>query len=176
MLADHSRIIVIGSSGAGKSTFAKALAAARGVPHLELDHFHWGPNWTERPDFRERIAEAVQQDAWISDGNYDVVRDIVWPRATAAVWLNYSFPLVFRRALTRTVRRIVDQKPIAGGNRENWRMAFLNRNGIPWWVIRTFRLRRREFRQIFDNNEYPNLTLFEACRPKDGDRLLRGLD
>ena len=55
------RVIVIGTSGSGKTTMAKRLAERLAAPHIELDGLHWGPNWTEEPDelLRERTEKAL---------------------------------------------------------------------------------------------------------------------
>ena len=42
-----ARVVVIGTSCAGKTTFARALARILTFPHIELDALHWLPNWTE---------------------------------------------------------------------------------------------------------------------------------
>jgi adenylate kinase family enzyme len=42
-----SRIVVKGASGSGKTQVAARLAVDLGVPHVELDALHWGPNWSE---------------------------------------------------------------------------------------------------------------------------------
>ena len=34
-----------------------------------------------------------------------MVRDAFWPRATQVIWLNYSFPTTFGRALKRSLTR-----------------------------------------------------------------------
>ncbi len=45
-----NRIVVIGSSCSGKSTFSQHLAIKEEVEYIELDQIHWLPNWEERPD------------------------------------------------------------------------------------------------------------------------------
>src|SRR5437879_13025455 len=79
------RVSVVGSTGSGKTTFARDLARRLGVPHVELDALNWGPSWTMVPVdvFKERVARAVEGDAWVIDGNYGGrgARDLVWPRA-----------------------------------------------------------------------------------------------
>jgi len=68
--------VVVGTSGSGKTTFARRLAAGLGIPHVELDALHWEPEWTEATDevLRARVAEATAQDAWVVDGNCSRVR------------------------------------------------------------------------------------------------------
>ena len=41
------KIVVKGTSGAGKSTFAAELARRLDLVYVELDALHHGPNWTE---------------------------------------------------------------------------------------------------------------------------------
>ena len=79
-----ARIIVVGTTGAGKSTLAAAVSSRLGVPHVEFDAYRHGPNWVETPNdvFRAQISEAVSAEGWVADGNYSLARDIVWPRAT----------------------------------------------------------------------------------------------
>src|SRR5262245_12135384 len=66
------RVLVMGSSGSGKSTFARRLSAITGIPMLSLDALFWKPGWvgSDRAEFRARVAEATRQPRWIQDGNY----------------------------------------------------------------------------------------------------------
>jgi adenylate kinase family enzyme len=50
------RIMVIGSGGAGKSTFARQLGEITGIEVFHLDKMFWQPNWTET--CREVFLEA----------------------------------------------------------------------------------------------------------------------
>lgn len=66
------RVVVIGTSCSGKSTFAHRLAEIIDAPWYELDRLHWLPGWEPRPldEFRRLVAEKVSQDRWVIDGNY----------------------------------------------------------------------------------------------------------
>jgi adenylate kinase family enzyme len=61
---------VVGSSGAGKSTFAAALARGLGVPWLELDSVYHQADWTPPPteEFRCRVALVADGPGWVIDG------------------------------------------------------------------------------------------------------------
>ena len=173
---DLRRVVVTGTSCSGKTTLAGQAAGILGVPHIELDAIHWLPNWQERPaeEFRELTALAVAADHWVVDGNYGPVRDIVWARATSVIWLNYSFPLVIWRALSRTITRSVSGQILYSGNRESLRMAFLSRESIIWWVITTYR-RRREYPVLFKNQEFRHLDIIEFRKQREADAFLSSL-
>jgi adenylate kinase family enzyme len=72
MLLDRKRIMVIGSGGAGKSTFARELAGVTGLPLIHLDQYFWHPGWIPTPpdEWLERVRQLSSGDAWIIDGNY----------------------------------------------------------------------------------------------------------
>src|SRR5688572_30848001 len=140
------RIVVVGTSGAGKTTLARELSRRLNVPHVELDALHWEPNWTEAPRdvFRVRVEKAVAGDAWVVDGNYLSVRDVIHPRADTIVWLDYPMSVVFTRVFVRSVWRGIRRQELWAGNRESLRLTFGSRDSILLWVINTWRQRRRE--------------------------------
>ncbi len=154
---DLSRISIVGTSCAGKSTLAQQLADRFDLTHVQLDALAWGPDWQMRDDFEQRVDDAVAQPKWIIDGNYSKVRDRIWERATTVVWLNYSFPRVFARSIRRTVRRVVRKEKLFADNVETFHGAFLDvRYGILWWVIRTHgKLRRRYAASLADQMDTP---------------------
>ncbi len=175
---DLRRIVVVGSSCSGKTTLANSLSEKLGSPHIELDAIHWLPDWVQRPveEFRKLTSVAIAEESWVVDGNYSSsVADLVWPRATTLVWLNYPFRVVIWRAWRRTISRVIIRKELYSGNRESLAMAFFSRKSILWWVITTFHRRRREFRAIFQSGDFPHLGVIELKRPADGDRLLQSL-
>ena len=139
------RINVIGTSGSGKTTVARAVASALGITHIELDALHWQEHWTETPseELRVAIEEATREGPWVVDGNYSKLRDIVWRRCDTVVWLDYSFPRVFSQLIGRTLRRVVDRQVLWNGNREEWRTAVFSRESILLWAIRTHWRRKR---------------------------------
>jgi adenylate kinase family enzyme len=172
---DLRRVAVVGTSCSGKTTFATSLACLLGVPHIELDALHWRPGWIATPpeEFRAAVAAATQAERWVSDGNYGVVRDLVWGRATAVIWLNYAFLTVLRRGLLRTVHRAVLSEELYGGNRETLRRAFVSRDSILWWIVTTHWRRRRQYPALFACPEFGNLHQLELKSPRQATRFLR---
>jgi adenylate kinase family enzyme len=168
------RISVIGVSGSGKTTFAENLGQQLGYPHFELDALHWEPNWVEAPHdiFRARVAQVVSGESWIIDGNYSIVRDLVWSRADTIVWLDYSLPLILWRVIRRTISRIVTRKELWNGNRESARAA-VGRDSIILWALSTYGRRRREFPELLKQPENAHLEIVHHFSPRETDRWLQ---
>lgn len=66
------KVIVIGSPGAGKSTFSRKLRERTGLPLFYLDMLWHKPDKSNisREEFNRELNEILQQDEWIIDGNY----------------------------------------------------------------------------------------------------------
>jgi adenylate kinase family enzyme len=98
------RVVILGCSGAGKSTFARALGDRLGLPVVHLDALFWQPGWREpkQEAFRAAVAAAIADDAWITDGNY-VSRtfDLRLPRADAVIFIDQPRWLCLVRILWR---------------------------------------------------------------------------
>jgi len=138
-IEDLKRIVVIGSSCAGKTTLARSLAKTLQAKHIELDSLNWLPDWQQRSseELMALAADAVGDENWVLDGNYSRTRRIIWPRATRIIWLDYSFPVVMFRTIKRTIRRVFTKEVLFGNNRETFRNAFLSRDSMILWVIWT---------------------------------------
>jgi hypothetical protein len=170
------RVSIVGTSGSGKTRFAKQLASRLGSPCVELDALYWDADWTPRADFRARVDDALRGAAWVVDGNYSSkVRDIAWGRCTAIVWLDYSFARTFGRGVWRTFRRIVTRERLYGGNREKLRNALFNPEGIPLWILRTYRRNRRKIPREAARAEYAHASLIVLRTPAEADAFLNAL-
>jgi len=160
------RIVVVGTTGSGKTTVAARLAAQLGYPHIELDALHWAPGWQEVPleTFRTRLDEATATGRWVVDGNYSKVADLTWRRADTIVWLDYPFFTVFRQLLGRTLRRIATRELLWGTNRESLRAA-LSRDSILLWMLKTYHRRRKQYPILFEQPEHAHLTVVRLRSP-----------
>ena len=85
------RWLLLGHSGAGKTTLATELGELLKLPVVHLDKLSWRPGWQEldRATFSERTCAAAAGERWIIDGNYTGTLDLRLPRAQAVVWLDY---------------------------------------------------------------------------------------
>lgn len=172
-----SRYLVIGTCGSGKTTLAHRLSRRLAIPHVELDALHWEPGWTEAPPevFRARVDASTAGERWVVDGNYGAVRDLLWPRATTVIWLDYAFPRVAARLWARTLRRALKRETLWAGNRESLRKSFCSRDSILLWQLQTYWRRRRDYPRLFAQPEFAHLVLERVGSPREGERLLERL-
>lgn len=65
------KILIIGSNGAGKSTFSYALAEKLDLPLVHIDQIYWRGCWdvTPREEFEHMVALEAQKEKWIIEGN-----------------------------------------------------------------------------------------------------------
>lgn len=132
------RVSVVGTSGSGKSYLAARLAERFDIPHVELDAIFHQPNWTPLPDdeFLAAVDTATSSDAWVTSGNYTVVRGLIWERADTVVVLDLPRRVVTRQIVWRSLKRVVTREELWNGNRERSRSVFAlwdrNRSVIAW--------------------------------------------
>ena len=117
------RIAVIGTSGSGKTSLARRLAAELDAPHLELDAVFHQAGWTPLPDddFRAEVTAFCAGDRWVTCGKYAVVRDLLFARADTIVCLDHGRLRQTLRVARRTARRGVRREELWNGNRESLR-------------------------------------------------------
>ena len=174
-----ARVVVVGATGAGKSTFARRLAARLGGAYVELDELFWDADWTEAaPDvFRARVARATAGPRWVVAGNYGRVRDLLWPRADTIVWLDYAFPLVLSRLTVRTARRAVTREVLWNGNRERLleHCRIWSEKSLFHWLFKTYWASRRELPGLFAQPAHAHLRIARLRRPREAEAWLAGL-
>jgi adenylate kinase family enzyme len=173
------RIVVVGTSGSGKTTLAKALAAQLALPYVELDALNWQAGWRDLlrndPDeFVRRVTLAVAADAWVVDGNYGLVRDLVWRPATHLVWLDYDRATIMYRVIRRSLVRALLRTELWAGNRERW-LHMLRPSHPIRWAWSTWRRHRREYEERIGGSDYAHLVVLRLRRPRDAEELLRQL-
>lgn len=171
------RIVIVGTSCAGKTTLGGQLSKQLGIPYTDLDDLHWNPGWIETPfeEFVQKVQAVTSQEKWIISGNYSKVRDSIWTQATHLIWLNYSFPVVMTRALKRTFKRSLTGELICNGNIETLSKAFLTRDSILWWVIKTYQRRKREIKKTLESGKYNHLKVSELQSFKDSKKMISEL-
>jgi adenylate kinase family enzyme len=120
---------VIGCSGGGKSTLARALSVRLNLPYISMDRaFFWLPGWKlrDRAQIREMIARAVGEERWIMDGTSPGTMDLRLPRADLVLWLRMPRLLCIARVILRRIRFAGGARPeMADGCPEKIDIEFL---------------------------------------------------
>ena len=65
-----TRIAIIGNAAGGKSTLARKISAARGLPLIEVDKFLWQDGWKLAPAdvYETSHSAAIAGDQWVIEG------------------------------------------------------------------------------------------------------------
>lgn len=107
------KVVIIGSSGVGKSTLARKLGKILKIEVFHLDRYFWQPKWKKKP--REArcqiLKELVQKDQWIIEGNYLDTSDIRLKAADTIIFLDAPGFICFWRVLYRYLRYRKRQRP-----------------------------------------------------------------
>jgi adenylate kinase family enzyme len=169
----HKRVVVVGATGCGKSTMAERLAKKLDLEYIELDALYWKPGWVGSSDeeFRKKVEKATQAPGWALAGNYGIVRDIVWPRAEAVVWLDYPFFLILGRLLRRTWVRWRTKELLWGTNTEPLWVHFKlwSKDSLINWLFQTYWRRKRTYPQFFARPEHSHLKVLRFKTPGRAD-------
>lgn len=149
------KIAVIGYSGEGKSTLARALGERLNCPVLHLDSVYHGPNWTKRNDgevMQEIVDFLDSRDAWVIDGEYSrfhFERRI--EEADRVIIMDFSrFACLWRVWRRYRHYRGTSRPDLAEGCNEKLDLEFLN------WVLWKGRSKRRKLRLRGICDKYPN--------------------
>jgi adenylate kinase family enzyme len=170
------RVNVRGTSGSGKTTTSRRLAELLGVPFIELDALHHGPNWAEPTpeDFRARVEAAIEDapHGWVIDGSYaSKLGDVVLGRADTLVWLDLPLRVCLSRLWRRTWKRIIRREELWSGNRESIHTAFLMKDSLFAWTIKEHRPGRQRLLARIARN--PHLEVVHLRSPEEVETFLQ---
>jgi hypothetical protein len=169
-LVGCDRILILGGTGSGKTTLARELAAALQVPHVELDSLYFGPEFSTAPLplLRERTSAAIAGDRWVTDGNKQAVRDLVWPRADTIVWLDYPLGLRLWRLAKRARGRtsvLTAQAAATGRKTALPRQLLAAARGV-LTALRSHAGQRREYPRMFAEPANAHLAVVRLRSPR----------
>lgn len=115
------KIVVIGSPGAGKSTFARALGDCLGIQVIHLDRYFWKTDWKELPrqtriEVQQEIIEREKANRWIMEGSYLSSSEGRLQAADTIIFLDMPFWLCLQQFIKRhQTTRQDSRKDISGG-------------------------------------------------------------
>jgi adenylate kinase family enzyme len=122
------RVLIVGSGGAGKSTFAARLASRTGLPLIHLDSCYWREGWVATPkdEWTQRVDELVRGTEWVMDGNYGGTLDTRIAACDTIVFLDLPRLLCIRRVIHRWWRYRGRSRPdMTPGCHEQLSLEFL---------------------------------------------------
>jgi adenylate kinase family enzyme len=173
--AAPERILVAGTSGAGKTTLAVALSRAIGLPHTEIDALFHGPGWMPRESFVEDAYALAEQRRWVTEWQYSAVRPRFLERCDVLVWLDLPIPLVMWQVVARTVRRRWGREELWNGNREApLRTVLTDRDHIVRWAWQTRHHTARRVEQALVSR--PDLCVVRLRRRDELRRWLKRIE
>lgn len=169
--APPRRILVAGASGAGKTTLARRIAAAAGLPFQEIDALFHGPGWTPRPDFLDDVERFTAQAGWVIEWQYPAAQPLLAERGELLVFLDYSRWRVMRQVTRRTVRRRLRRELLWNGNLEApLHTIFADPEHIIRWAWRTHGTRAALVADAAARN--PGLEVVRFRHPREAEAWL----
>ncbi len=154
------RVIVVGTTGSGKSKVSRALSQKLSLPCIQLDELFWEPGWTEpRNDiFLKKVEAATAGRSWIVDGNYGRTNHLTWPQADTVIWIDLPLWLTFYQNLSRSLKRALSEEELwpGTGNKESLSKLF-SKDSILLWLLKTYSLNREKYSQRMNDPEFSHI-------------------
>jgi len=120
------RLLIFGNSGSGKSTYARAISARHGLPHLDLDSIVWEPGQiaVQRSEaaISASLAEFISRNpTWVIEGCYGELVQSASVHCTELIFLNPGI----EACLTNNLRRPWEPHKYASLDEQNSMLANL---------------------------------------------------
>lgn len=157
-------INIIGTTGSGKSTFARKLADKRKLQYIELDNLLWLDDWQESPNeaLFLKLKRAIEQAAtgWAIDGLYTRTVPMIMEEVDTVIWLDYPFHINLYRLTKRTFGRVISRKKLweDSNNRESLKLM-LSKQSIFIWLIKSYPKNRKKYLALMQNPDYQFIRL-----------------
>jgi adenylate kinase family enzyme len=159
-----NKILVIGSGGAGKSTFSRKLGELLRIPVIHLDSIYWKPNWEETPpaEWTEIVQKLLNRDSWIMDGNYSRTRGMRLQACDTVIWLDTPRRICLYRVVKRAlIHRNKVRPDMAAGCTERLNWEFIK------WVWRYPERSGKRLEAELDNVSDRKIVILRSAREAD---------
>lgn len=122
------RVIVIGSPGAGKTTFSKKLSSITNLPlyHLDMLYHNKDGSHISKEELEEKLKEIFKENKWIIDGNYQKTLEMRIKECDTIFLLNFSIDVCISGAKSRIVRKREDLSWIEKELDEKFKKAIID--------------------------------------------------
>jgi len=124
------KIVVLGVSASGKTTFARKLGEKTGLPVTYMDEVMWRPGWKYIGD--EETAAHIQkvslENSWIIEGYIDKkAQQALFEKADTLLYLDYPGWLSSWRYIKRWLKHRKTPRPELPDSPEKFSLEFLLR-------------------------------------------------
>jgi adenylate kinase family enzyme len=122
------KILVIGSGGAGKTTFATELGKILNIEVIHLDSLYWKAGWIEtpKPEWKRVVEQLLARDSWVMDGNYGGTLDLRFQACDTVIFLDLPRLLCLWRVFKRMLRyRNTNRPDMPEGCQERLSLDFI---------------------------------------------------
>lgn len=123
-----TKILVVGVSAAGKTTFSRKLADITGLPLILMDSIIWKPGWEWVDDdvIVKRLDEESAKPRWIIEGYITKeAGSFLFDRADTIIYLDYSPWAASWRYVRRWWKHRREPRPELEGSPEKFSFTFL---------------------------------------------------
>lgn len=105
-----NKVIVIGSSGSGKTTFSNKLALLCNLPLYHLDAIFWKADKSHitRDEFDKKLSNIIDTNQWIIDGDYSRTYEIRFTHADTIIFLDYPLEVCLEGVQARIGKKRED--------------------------------------------------------------------
>ncbi|WP_336042199.1 AAA family ATPase [Acinetobacter dispersus] len=170
-------INIIGTTGSGKSTFARQLAQKQQLQYIELDNLLWLDDWQESTNeaLFLKLKNAMKNAAtgWVIDGLYTRTIPMMMEKVDTVIWLDYSFHINLYRLTKRTFGRVISRKKLweDSNNRESLKLM-LSKQSIFIWLIKSYPKNRNKYFDLMQNPAYQHIQFIRLTSPKQAEKFL----
>jgi adenylate kinase family enzyme len=151
------RVVVVGVSASGKSTFARKLSEKAKLPFFLMDAIMWNPGWQYIGDEAtvEKLNEIGAKEEWIIEGYISTeARTFLFERADTIIYLDYHPIVATLRYLKRWLKHRKNPRPELEGCPEKFDWEFLK---LVWTKGEAFSL-NKFLAQVKDQDKLIKLT------------------
>ena len=139
------KIVIVGASASGKSTFARKLGKKIDQPVTHIDAVMWLPGWEYIGDEKtvSFIKDLVQKESWILEGYIEKeARVDLFKQADSILYLDYPGWLSAWRYIKRWFKHRKSPRPELPGSPEKFSFKFLKlvyTKGEVWKLEKLFK-------------------------------------
>ncbi len=124
----EKKIVIVGVSASGKSTFARKLSEKTKLPLFLMDSIMWNPGWKYIGDEEtvKKLDEISLENEWIIEGYISKeARTFIFDRADRIIYLDYPAIVATIRYLKRWLKHRKDPRPELEGSPEKFDWEFM---------------------------------------------------